>query len=106
MDLIKVLLTVLFGRPLTPPWPWEKEERRRVSFAQRRTREPMLARLQSQAVVAPARRWDQQRLRWIAVVAMIAALLGGWLLAASALELHPSVSLVAALRPRDVLHGG
>jgi len=52
MDLIKVLLTVLFGRPRTPPWPWEKVERRRVSFAQRRTREPVLARLQSQAVVA------------------------------------------------------
>ena len=55
MDLTKVLLTVLFGRPLTPPWPWEKVERRRVSFAQRRTREPMLGRLQSQAVVALAR---------------------------------------------------
>src|SRR5207247_8458591 len=54
MDLIKVLLTVRFGRPLTPPWPWEMMDRRRVSFAPRRTREPMLARLQSQAVVAPA----------------------------------------------------
>src|SRR5207247_2054422 len=61
MDLIKVLLTVRFGRPLTPPWPWEMMDRRRVSFAPRRTREPMLARLQSQAVVAPARRRDEAR---------------------------------------------
>ena len=36
---IKVLLAVLLGRPLTPPCPWEKVERRRVSFAQRWTRE-------------------------------------------------------------------
>ena len=25
--LIKVLLTVLFGRPRTPPWPWENVEK-------------------------------------------------------------------------------
>jgi len=99
MDLIKVLLTGRFGRPLTPPWPWEMMDRRRVSFAPRRTREPMLARLQSQAVVVPARRWDQGRLRWIAVAAMIAALLCGGLLAAPTLELHPLDSLVAALLP-------
>jgi len=42
----------------------------------------MLARLYSQAVVALALCWDQERLRWIAVAAMIAARLGGGLLAA------------------------
>jgi hypothetical protein len=29
--LIKVLLTVLFGRPRTPPWPWENPPRRRLA---------------------------------------------------------------------------
>src|SRR2546422_3487950 len=99
MDLIKVLLSVGSGRPLPPRGPWELMDGRRVSFAPRRTREPMLARLQSQAVVAPARGWDQGRLRWIAVAAMIAALLCGGLLAAPTLELHPLDSLVAALLP-------
>ena len=95
MDLIKVLLTVRFGRPLTPPWPWEMMDRRRVSFAPRRTREPMLARLQSQAVVAPARGWDQGRLRWIAVAAMIAALLSGGLLAATGFGSQASLFEIA-----------
>jgi hypothetical protein len=29
--LIKVLLTVLFGRPRTPPWPWENPPGRRLA---------------------------------------------------------------------------
>src|SRR5207245_10968702 len=99
MDLIKVLLTVRFGRPLTPPWPWAMMDRRRVSFAPRRTREPMLARLPSQAVVAPARRGDQGRLRWIARAAMIGALMCGGLLAAPTLVLRCLSPLVADLIP-------
>jgi len=60
----------------------------------------MLARLRPETVEALAPRRDQGRLRWIAVAAMIAALLCGGLLAAPTLELHPLDSLVAALLPR------
>ncbi len=52
-------------------------------LAQRRAREPMLARLRPETVEVLAPRRDQGRLRWIAVAAMIAALLGGGLLAAT-----------------------
>jgi hypothetical protein len=75
------------------------EERRRVYLAQRRTRESMPARLRSETAVAVAARWDQERLGWIAVAAMIAALLGGGLLATPTLEPHLLDSLVAALLP-------
>jgi hypothetical protein len=98
--LIRVLLTVLFGRPLTPPWPWENVDRRRVSSAQRRAREPMAARLRPETVGALAPGRDQRRLRWIAVGAMIAALLAGGLLASPSLEFDPLDSLVTALLPR------
>ena len=76
------------------------EERRRVYLAQHRARETMLARLQSEAVEALAPRSDQGGLRWIAVAAMIAALLGGGHLASPTLEFHPLDSLVGALLPR------
>jgi hypothetical protein len=76
------------------------EERRRVYLAQQRVRQTMLARLQSETVAALAPRADQGRLRWIAVAALIAALLGGGLLAVPALEFHPLDSLVGALLPR------
>jgi len=76
------------------------EERRRIYLAQQRTRETMRARLHSETVGALAPRSDQRRLRWIAVVAMIAALLGGGLVASPTLEFHPLESLVGALLPR------
>jgi hypothetical protein len=60
----------------------------------------MLVRLQPEIVEALGPRRAQGRLRWIAVAAMIAALLGGGLLAAPTLELHPLDSLAAALLPR------
>ena len=83
-QLIMALLTVLSGRPRTPPWPWEKKRRTSPGLlAQRRAREPMLARLRPVTVEALAPRRDQGRLMWIAVAAMIAALLGGGLLAAT-----------------------
>jgi hypothetical protein len=76
------------------------EERRRVYLAQQRARETMLARLHSETVEALAPRSDQGGLRWIAVAAMIAALLGGGLLASPTLEFHPLDSLMGALLPR------
>ena len=74
------------------------EERRRIYLAQQRTREAMRARLHSETVGALAPRSDQRRLRWISVIAMIAALLG--LFASPALEFHPLESLVGSLLPR------
>jgi len=76
------------------------EERRRVYLAQQRAHETMLARLHSETVEALAPRSDQGGLRWIAVAAMIAALLGGGLLASPTLEFHPPDSLMGALLPR------
>ena len=76
------------------------EERRRVYLAQQRARETMLAQLHSATVEALAPRSDQGGLRWIAVAAMIAALLGGGLLASPTLEFHPLDSLMGALLPR------
>jgi len=76
------------------------EERRRVYLAQQRASETMLARLHSETVEALAPRSDQGGLRWIAVAAMIAALLGGGLLASPTLEFHPLDSLMGALLPR------
>ena len=76
------------------------EERRRVYLAQQRARETMLARLRSETVEALAPRSDQGGLRWIAMAAMIAALLGGGLLASPTLEFHPLDSLMGALLPR------
>ncbi len=76
------------------------EERRRVYTAQQRAREPMLARREAETVEALAPRSDQRGLKWIAMAAMIAALLGGGLLAAPTLEFHRLDSLVAALLPR------
>jgi hypothetical protein len=55
-------------------------------LAQRRARAPILARLRPETVEALAPRRDQERLRWIAVAAMIAALLGGGLIAATGFE--------------------
>lgn len=76
------------------------EERRRVYLAQQRARETMLTRLHSETVEALAPRSDQGGLRWIAMAAMIAALLGGGLLASPTLEFHPLDSLMGALLPR------
>jgi len=76
------------------------EERRRVYLAQRRAQERMLVRPQPETIEAFAPRSDPRRLRWIAVAAMIAAALGGGLLAAPTLEFHPLESLVGALLPR------
>jgi len=55
-------------------------------LAQRRAREPILARLRPETVEALAPRRDQGRLKWIAVAAMIAALLGGGLIAATGFD--------------------
>src|SRR5437899_10736337 len=66
------------------------EERRRVYLAQRRARETMLARLRSETVEALAPRSDQGGLRWIAMAAMIAALLGGGFLASPTLGVPPA----------------
>ena len=76
------------------------EERRRVYLAQQRAGETMLARLHSETVEALAPRSDKGGLRWIEVAAMIAALLGGGLLASPTLEFHPLDSLMGALLPR------
>jgi hypothetical protein len=77
------------------------EERRRVYLAHRRTCDRMLARPRAGTVEAfAATRPDERGLRWIAKAAMIAALLGGGLLAAQTLEFHPPDWLVAALVPR------
>jgi len=53
------------------------EERRRVYLAQRRAQARVLVRPQPETIEAFAPRSDPRRLRWIAVAAMIAALLGG-----------------------------
>ena len=76
------------------------EERRRVYLARWRARETMLARIQSETVAALVSPSEERRLRWIAIAAMIAALLGGGLLAAPTLEFQRLDSLVAALLPR------
>ena len=60
----------------------------------------MLVRPQPETIEAFAPRSDSRRLRWIVVAAMIAAALGGGLLAAPTLEFHPLESLVGALLPR------
>jgi len=64
-------------------------------LAQRRAREPMLARLRPETVEALAPRRDQGRLRWIAVAAMIAALLSGGLLAATGFGSQASLFEIA-----------
>jgi len=76
------------------------EERRRVYLAQRRAQARVLVRPQPETIEAFAPRSDPRRLRWIVVATMIAAALGGGLLAAPTLEFHPLESLVGALLPR------
>jgi len=76
------------------------EERRRVYLVHQRARDTMLSRLQADTAQALAARPDEPGLTWIARAAMIAALLGGALLAVQTLEFHPPDSLVAALLPR------
>ena len=71
-----------------------REERRRVYLTQLRARETMIARRQSETAETLAPRWDHRVLTWIAVAAMIAALLGGGLLAAPTLEFEPLDSRV------------
>jgi len=76
------------------------EERRRVNRVRQRARDTMLSRLQVETVEARVPSPDERGLAWIAKAAMIAALLGGGLLAAQILEFHPPDSLVGTLLPR------
>jgi hypothetical protein len=76
------------------------EERRRVYLARQRARDTMWSRLQAETVEALAAPADERGLAWLAKAAMIAALLGGGLLAMQMLEFHPPDSLVGALLPR------
>ena len=69
-------------------------------MAQQRVRERMLVRIPAETVGAFVSRSDQRRLRWIAMAALLAALLGSGLLAAPTLEFQRLDSLVGALLPR------
>jgi len=76
------------------------EERRRVYLVHQPARDTMLSRRQAETVQALAPRADERGRAWIARAAMVAALLGGALLAVQTLEFHPPDSLVGALLPR------
>jgi hypothetical protein len=76
------------------------EERRRVYLAQQRARATMLARLQAETVEALPPPSGRRRLRGIARLAIIGALLGGGLLAAQALEFHSPDLVAGVLLPR------
>lgn len=75
-------------------------ERRRVYMARQRAREEMLARLNAPATSALTPSADERGRRWLITAALLAAMLGGSVLASQTFEFHAPTSLLETLLPR------